>query len=65
MSSSNGPHVMQCLQQNLDFLTGHTDTQSKVLYNLSNALIGMYEDIEAEFQNLSARLTNIENQLRR
>lgn len=64
--TSNGPHVMQCLQENLDLLsgTGTVDPKNIPLYNLSNALIGMYQDIEAEFQRLNARLTKIEQQLR-
>jgi hypothetical protein len=64
---SNGPHVMQCLQENLDRLSGAAGVGPKnaALYNLSNALIGMYQDIEAEFQNLNTRLTKIEQMLRR
>jgi hypothetical protein len=68
MSASNGPHVIKSLQENLDILgspLGVLDTKNIPLYNISNALIGMYEDIQAEFQRLNTRLTNIEQQLQR
>jgi len=65
--ASNGPHVMQCLQENLDLLSSVAGVEPKnlPLYNLCNALIGMYQDIEAEFRRLNVRLTNIEHQLQR
>lgn len=68
MSPSNGPQIIQSLQENLDHLsdeTGAVEPKDFVLYNISNALIGIYQDIEAEFRNLNARLTKIEQQLRR
>jgi len=40
-----------------------TDHQSAALYNLSNALIGLYEDLAVEIGNLNARLNDIEARL--
>lgn len=68
MIPSNGPHVMQCLQENLNVLSdslGKVEPKNVPLYNISNALIGLYQDIEAEFRRLNARLTNLEHQLQR
>jgi len=68
MTPSNGPHVIESLQENLKVLSGAYGAVPPAnipLYNISNALIGMYEDIVAEFQRLNTRLTNIERQLQR
>jgi hypothetical protein len=68
MSPSNGPHVMECLQENLNILKdalGVAEPKNIPLYNISNALIGMYQDIEAEFQRLNTRLTQLEQTLQR
>lgn len=67
MSPSNGPHVMKCLHENLDLLgpAGTAEPKNVPLYDLSNALIGIYEDIEAEFRQLDERLKRIEQRLQR
>jgi len=68
MSASNGPLVIQSLQENLDRLKGPLgviNPQDIPMYNLSNALIGLYEDVEAEFRKLNARLTRLEQLLQR
>jgi hypothetical protein len=65
---SNGPNITQCLQQNARILSdssGIVPKENVALYNISVALLGMYEDIDAEFERLNVRLTNLEQQLRR
>lgn len=67
MDISNGPHIIQCLQENMSILkkSFNANPESIALYNLSNALVGMYQDIEAEFQQLNTKLTNIERLIQR
>lgn len=65
--ASNGPHIMKCLQENLDMFNDpkNRTQQNIALYNLSNALVGMYEDVQEEFRRLNARLTTLEQRLQR
>jgi uncharacterized coiled-coil protein SlyX len=66
MAPTNGPHVVALLQEHLTLLTdefGAIDPKHIVMYNLSNALIGIYRDMEAEFRQLNRRLTNLERRL--
>jgi hypothetical protein len=57
--------VVQSLRDNLNLLNNDrkTDHQSAALYNISNALIGLYEDLAVDMENLNARLNEIEAHL--
>lgn len=57
--------VVQSLRDTMNLLSNDrkTDHQSAALYNLSNALIGLYEDLAVEIGNLNARLNDIEARL--
>lgn len=66
MKPSNAEHVIKSLHDNLDLLSGPLgvlNPQDIPIYNISNALIGMYQDFEAEFKHLHARLTALEGRM--
>lgn len=57
--------VVQSLRDTMNSLKDErkTSAQSAALYNLSNALMGLYEDLAVEIGNLNPRLNDIEAQL--
>lgn len=66
MDSISRQTTINCLQDNLGLLMdafGNVAPENKVLWNISNALLGIGDEMNGEFQHIQTRLTNIEQQL--